>query len=156
MEADLGTILDLAVDMVLTSRSHLRPEVPDQALRSARRRNLGDLQSVLELAEGGMFVAVDEADRPIGHVIVLGNNIDSVSELPQAWVYDLSVRPEWWGRGVGRRLMEVAEGFASELGLDWIGLGVTAANQRALGFYQEIGYGIERYQMAKRLEKRTS
>ncbi len=45
-----------------------------------------------------------------------------------------------------------AEDFARSLGLDWIGLGVTQANQRALSFYQEIGYGIERVQMVKRLE----
>jgi ribosomal protein S18 acetylase RimI-like enzyme len=151
--ADIKTVLQLAVDMVLTSRSDLRPEVPDEAILQARRNNLSQLEDILDLPEGGLFVAVDDRDQVIGHVILMGNNIDSVTELPQAWVYDLSVHREWWGRGVGRRLMQVAEEFALSLGLDWIGLGVTASNQRALGFYEEIGYRKERFQMAKRLEK---
>ena len=152
LAGDIEGILDLAVQMVLASRSDLRPEVPDQAILEARRRNLDQLEAILDMPGGGLFVAVDEYGGLIGHVILMGNNIDSVSEVPQAWVYDLSVRPEWWGRGVARALMSRAEEFASSLGLEWIGLGVTRANQRALHFYQEIGYAVERVQMVKRLE----
>lgn len=152
---DVPAVLELAVQMVLASRSALRPEVSDEAIVRARRHNLGELRSLLDLPDGALFVAVDEQDAPIGHVILMGNNIDTVSELPQAWVYDVSVRRDWWGQGVGRQLMEVAEGFAASLGLEWIGLGVTAANERALGFYEELGYRVERFQMAKRLEKKT-
>jgi ribosomal protein S18 acetylase RimI-like enzyme len=151
---DIDTVLELAVEMVLSSRSHLRPEVPDRSIQETRRTNLGQLRDILGLPEGGLFVAVDAEQRLIGHVIVLGNNIDSVTDLPQAWVYDLSVRREWWGRGVGRRLMQTAEEFAMSLGLEWIGLGVTAGNQRALSFYEELGYQKERFQMAKRLERK--
>lgn len=153
--ADIGTVMDLAVDMVLSSRSDLRPEVPDVALLECRRRNLSQLPEILDLPTGGLFVAADEKDRPIGHVIVMGGNMDSVTELPQAWVYDLSVRPEWWGKGVGRALMAAAEEFTLSLGLEWLGLGVTASNARAVGFYEEIGYRPERIQMAKRLERRA-
>src|SRR5690606_2145904 len=105
-------VLELAVEMVLTSRSDLRPEVSDETVRAARRNNLSRLAVVLEMPEGGIFVAVDESDQPIGHVLVMGGHIDTVTELPQAWVYDISVNPAWWGRGVGRRLMERAENFA--------------------------------------------
>ncbi len=149
---DIEDILTLAVKMVLASRSDLRPEVSDLAILEARRRNLDQLAAILDLPEGGLFVAVDEQGSLIGHVILMGNNIDSVSEVPQAWVYDLSVRPDWWGRGVARGLMARAEGFARSLGLEWIGLGVTRANQRALHFYEELGYAVERVQMVKRLE----
>jgi GNAT superfamily N-acetyltransferase len=150
--ADIPTVTELAVEMVLTSRSDLRPEVSDQTIYQARRNNLAHLEEILDLPEGGLFVAVDGQDQVIGHVIIMGKNMDTVTELPQAWVYDLSVRPDWWGQGVGRSLMKAAEQFAISLGLGWIGLGVTASNQRALGFYQEIGYRPERYQMAKKLE----
>lgn len=151
---DIDAILDLAVEMVLASRSELRPEVSDAAILRCRRDNLAQLSDILDLPEGGLFVAVDEEDQPIGHVIVLGNNVDTVTDLPQAWVYDLSVRRQWWGQGVGQALMAVAEDFAASLGLDWIGLGVTASNRRALSFYERIGYRTERLQMAKRLEKK--
>ena len=150
---DIAGVLELAVQMVLASRSDRRPEVSDQAIVQARRNNLAELESIIDLPEGGLFVAVDPQARLIGHVIVLGNNIDSVTEEPQAWVYDLSVRRDWWGQGLGRELMRVAEDFARSLGLRWIGLGVTASNLRALGFYEEIGYQKERFQMIKRLDK---
>jgi ribosomal protein S18 acetylase RimI-like enzyme len=150
---DIEAVVELAVEMVLASRSDLRPEVSDLAILRCRRHNLSQLGEILELPEGGLFVAVDEQDQPIGHVIVLGNNVDTVTDLPQAWVYDLSVRRDWWGRGVGEKLMQTAEQFAASLGLEWIGLGVTSSNQRALSFYQKIGYRTERFQMAKRLEK---
>ncbi len=152
VSSDIEEVLNLAVTMVLSSRSDLRPEVRDLDIVEARRRNLAQLETILDLPEGGLFVAVDPEGHLVGHVICMGNNIDSVSELAQAWVYDLSVKPDWWGKGVGRALMGRAEDFARSLGLDWIGLGVTQANQRALSFYQEIGYGIERVQMVKRLE----
>lgn len=154
--AELPLVVDLAVEMVLASRSELRPEVSDLAILQARRRNLGTLEELLELPEGAVLVAVNERDAILGHVIVMGNQIDTVSELPQAWVYDLSVRPEFWGQGIGRALMEAAEEFARSLGLEWIGLGVTVANHRAVRFYEEIGYEKERFQMIKRLPEETA
>lgn len=154
--ADLAAVVELAVEMVLASRSGLRPEVEDETILTARKRNLGHLADILEMPEAGIFVAVDESDTPVGHVIVMGGQIDTVTELPQAWVYDVSVQRQWWGRGVGRRLMERAEKFALSLGLEWVGLGVTTDNRRALEFYRELGYEIERYQMVKRLERATS
>lgn len=153
---DIPGVQELAVQMVLTSRSDCRPEVSDLAILQARRRNLTQLEDIVDLPEGGVFVAIAENGEMIGHVILMGNNIDSVTEEPQAWVYDVSVRRDWWGRGVGRELMRAAEDFALSLGLSWIGLGVTASNHRAVGFYQELGYQKERFQMIKRLEKEPS
>lgn len=149
---DIAAILDLAVEMVLASKSPLRPDVPDAAILKARRNNLSQLEWLLGLPEGGVFVAVDKGGELVGHVIVMGNNIDSVTEELQAWVYDLSVRKECWGQGLGRRLMKAAEDFAASLGLKWVGLGVTLSNERATSFYEEIGYRVERVQMLKRLD----
>ena len=96
-------------------------------------------------------MAVDEEDRHIGHILLLGNQTDSVTEAKQAWVYDVSVQKDWWGRGVGRKLMERGEEFARHLGLEYIGLGVTSANQRAVEFYEDQEYHVERVQMVKKL-----
>ena len=150
-EKDIPRIVELAVELVLESRSPYREGVSDDQIQEFRRRNFDHLPTVLELPEGGLFVAVDEKDRHIGHILLLGNQTDSVTEARQAWVYDVSVQKDWWGRGVGRKLMERGEEFARHLGLEYIGLGVTSANHRAVGFYEDQGYHIERVQMVKKL-----
>ena len=145
--------MDLAVELVVTSRSPFRPGIEDDQIRRFRRHNFEHLPTVLELPEGGLYVAKDASGEHIGHILLLGNQIDTVSEVAQAWVYDVSVRRDWWGRGVGRALMAKGEEFARELGLDYVGLGVTSANERAVGFYEELGYQVERVQMIKRLSE---
>lgn len=148
---DVPAIIELAVELVLESRSPYREGVSDAQIQEFRRRNFDHLQAVLDLPEGGLFVAVDENERHVGHILLLGNQTDSVTEARQAWVYDVSVQREWWGRGVGRKLMERGEEFARHLGLEYVGLGVTSANERAVGFYEEQGYHIERVQMVKKI-----
>ena len=150
-ESDIPAIVELAVELVLESRSPYREGISDNQIQEFRRRNFDHLQTVLELPEGGLFVAVDEGDRHLGHILLLGNQTDSVTEAKQAWVYDVSVKREWWGRGVGRRLMERGEEFARHLGLEYVGLGVTSANSRAVGFYEDQGYHVERVQMIKKI-----
>lgn len=150
--SDVEAVRKLAVSVVLASRSSCRPLIQDSVILEARARNLGDLEVVFGLREGGLFVAVDDEDTVIGQVIVMANQLDTVTEVPQAWVYDVSVATSWWGHGVGRELMATAEAFAVSLGVEWIGLGVTASNERAVGFYRELGYEVERFQMIKKLE----
>ena len=144
-------MISLAVELVVESRSPYREEISDEKIREFRQRNFEQLDSVLGLPEGGLFVANDEAGEHLGHILLLGNQIDSVSEARQAWVYDVSVRTDWQGRGVGRALMARGEEFARSLGLEFIGLGVTAANSKAVDFYKAQAYHVERVQMIKRL-----
>ena len=148
---DLSKVISLAVDLVIESRSPYREGISDERIREFRQRNFEQLDSVLELPEGGLFVANNEAGEHIGHILLLGNQMDSVTEARQAWVYDVSVRADWQGRGVGRALMVRGEQFARSLGLEYIGLGVTTANRRAVDFYQAQDYHVERVQMIKRL-----
>lgn len=150
-ESDLDEIARLAVELVTVSRSPHRLDVTDEQIREYRRLNFDHLEEVLSLKEGGLFVANDSGGRHIGHILLLGNQLDSVANLPQAWIYDISVVPEWWGRGVGRELLARGERFAADLGLTYIGLGVTEANARAVKFYLDQDYKIERVQMVKRL-----
>lgn len=149
--ADLPKIVELAVELVTTSRSPHREGVTDSMIRDFRRRNFERLDLVMEQPEGGLFVANDADGEHLGHILLLGNQIDSVADVPQAWVYDVSVRSDWWGKGVGRALMQRGEEFARGLGLDYIGLGVTEANARAVTFYRDQGYEVERVQMVKKL-----
>lgn len=56
-------------------------------------------------------------------------------------VHDLTVRPEWRGRGIGRRLMLGLETIARERGLCKLTLEVRADNPAARALYGSLGFG---------------
>lgn len=55
-------------------------------------------------------------------------------------VQNLYVEPEWRGEGVGSRLLEAAEDFLEEAGVDRIALEAMADNEDAARFYRGRGY----------------
>ena len=62
-----------------------------------------------------------------------------------------------WGRGIGRRMMELVEAEARKSGLDRLKLTVIQENERARRLYERMGYAVDasdgRYcQMSKRLQ----
>lgn len=67
-------------------------------------------------------VAVDAAGQPLGFLGVTGSHVDA-----------LFVHADWYGRGVGRRLM--ADVVATTVD-------VNEANAGALAFYQRLGFRI--------------
>ena len=56
-------------------------------------------------------------------------------------VYAIYVLPEYWSRGIGRRLMEKIEEYLPSSSS--VTLWVLAQNQRGLGFYRKIGYDLD-------------
>jgi ribosomal protein S18 acetylase RimI-like enzyme len=58
----------------------------------------------------------------------------------RGWINYLAVAPDHQGQGYGRRMMEEAERRLLALGCPKINLLVRSTNQRAMGFYQHIGY----------------
>ncbi len=54
-----------------------------------------------------------------------------------SWLY---VHPDRWGEGIGTRLLTGVEGTIERRGGERIRLGVLAANERAIRFYEAAGY----------------
>lgn len=146
---DVPTIIDLAVEMVLHSASPLRT-VGSADIQHYRREDLQTLSDLVGKEHTGVFVA-EQDGQVVGHIVVVAHQRDSSTGMPQAWIYDLSTRAGFWGRGIGQALMARAESFAQAQGMAAIGLGVTLANRRALDFYLQQGYQQERVQMLKNL-----
>ncbi|MEM9884221.1 MAG: GNAT family protein [Planctomycetota bacterium] len=61
----------------------------------------------------------------------------------------ISLRRSWWGRGLGRALMDVLLGFARDDGaIHVVRLGVYAYNRRAIALYERCGFvreGVRRW-----------
>lgn len=149
---DLPNIIDLAVDMVVHSVSPYRSISPEN-VQEFRRRDLMALNDAINQPHIGIFMAEEDGStRFLGAVIVVCGYIESSTGESQSWIFDLSVVPDAWSQGIGEALMQCAEEFARERGFRYIGLGVTTANERAVRFYERLGYAEERKRMIKTLE----
>jgi ribosomal protein S18 acetylase RimI-like enzyme len=121
-------------------QSAYRGIVPDSYLDSmrldvARRgRQMTDRSSTVVES-----VAV-QADAIVGWVVG-GRSRDAFRAGPgQGEIYACYVRPEWWGRGVGRLLMAHAVSALAEAGLDDVTLWVLEDNHRARRFFEACSF----------------
>ena len=61
-------------------------------------------------------------------------------EENRLYVSSLYLLPDFQGKEIGRRLLEAAEKYAAEKGLDDIWIGVMVKNKQALLFYRKFGF----------------
>ncbi len=81
----------------------------------------------------------------------MGTAIDQVSGERYAHIFLIFVHPEHRRRGIGQRLMQIAENWAKARGDRQIGLQVFISNQLALNLYQRLGYNCQSLSMIKSL-----
>jgi GNAT superfamily N-acetyltransferase len=97
---------------------------------------------------GDAFVAVDEADLPLG-LLILHAEQDYFTGHPRAYVDILVVDEAAEGRGVGRALMVHAERWAREHGCAEVCLDVFATKPDAIAFYERLDFRADHIRMAK-------
>ena len=70
----------------------------------------------------------------------------------QATITDLYLEPRYRGKGVGREVLRLVEGFCKKSGVRALELQVSADNSRATRFYQRFGFQAhDRVPMSKQL-----
>lgn len=122
-----------------------RGELPDDYLDglSVDERETqwtGWLAEPEELA--GVLVAEDEGGRVIGFASV-GPSRDEDAGPQTGEVRTIYLRPEWFGRGVGRELFSRANARLRELGYVRATLWVLATNERSRHFYEKAGWAFD-------------
>ena len=70
----------------------------------------------------------------------------------ETFICDFYMDPAHRGRGYGKAAMAVLEAELKAMGVDQIKLRVAQDNPRALALYQELGFVITGYNMAKHLD----
>ena len=95
-----------------------------------------------------IFVAEDESHAFLGYLWVgEGNNM--MTGLKHGYVYDLFVREEFRGKGIGRILLKKAESYCREKRYSRILLMVSVSNEAAIKLYGKMGFKAEQTYMAK-------
>ncbi len=148
---DLGKMIDLAAASVDSSIPPSR-DVSPETVRAARIADLeSSLPQLLPMSHMGLFVAEDENGVFLGHVMGYLGDTESVTGERQGWIFDMSVVEKYRGMGVGTQLMNHFVDFVRKAGFQFVGLLVTSANDKAVSFYERLGFVEERKRMAKRL-----
>lgn len=94
------------------------------------------------LPENSIIVAEGPAGTIAGFVFSTTKQ-DYFTGLPHAHIEVLTVAESAEGRGIGRALLEAAEGWARGRGYGHVTLNVFAVNSRARRVYEQSGYGEE-------------
>jgi ribosomal protein S18 acetylase RimI-like enzyme len=84
------------------------------------------------------FVAATEG-RAAGYARLFFNRDEN-----RLYVSSLYFLPDFQGQGMGGRLLEAAERYAEEKGLDELWIGVMVKNRQALEFYGKVGFEFVR------------
>jgi ribosomal protein S18 acetylase RimI-like enzyme len=77
---------------------------------------------------------------------------EDVTGVERGHVADLAVAEDARRLGVGRALVHAAEGWASRLGLSTLSLDVWTTNERAVAFYESLGFQAESLCLIKDLD----
>jgi ribosomal protein S18 acetylase RimI-like enzyme len=94
-------------------------------------------------------IRVLEADgKAVGYVWlkVMRTSVGTFGRVQHVFVED-----KFRKRGLGKKLMESAEEYLRSRGIKKMKLSVTATNETALSFYEELGYKVKRFVMEKDL-----
>jgi GNAT superfamily N-acetyltransferase len=102
----------------------------------------------------GSLVLVCRVDGAVvGHVILAFSNTahGETQHDRSAWIVDISFRPEFRGRGLGRELLAQAADWASRTGATLMGGQVWQDNAASEAMFRQQGYSAVATQFRKRL-----
>lgn len=109
------------------------------------------IEASLDETEGRQVTLIAERDGvPLGFIQVIESK-DEISQEVCSRVPLLAVSKEAQGAGVGRRLMEEAEGWSKKHGHRLLQLEVFSNNAQARSFYEKSGFQNETIIMVKPL-----
>ncbi|GLQ49508.1 GNAT family N-acetyltransferase [Dyella flava] len=95
-----------------------------------------------------VFIAEDAEGERVGF-IHLQKTQDYFTGRPNCHISDLAVAPRHEGQGVGKALIEYAEGWAREHQCQLVTLAVFPGNERARALYEAAGYNVDLLRLAK-------
>jgi ribosomal protein S18 acetylase RimI-like enzyme len=147
--ADVPFIRELSLEVVGQGIPEQR-DIPTEQVKELCRQGLQDLESwITRKREFAILVAVDteKDNEKAGFIIIEFNHTEESTGEKQSYIFNLAVRPEYWGKWAGHRLVWEACKVSNQRGYRYMTSKVTASNERALLSAVKMGFEIERYQL---------
>ena len=149
---DIDDLCELFDEIDALHRDHL-PGIFQRPNGLARERDY--LLGVMADDNVALLVA-EEAENLIGVVHAIVRDAAAIPVfLPRRYVIvdSIVVRSGFQNRGIGRKLMDRVEGWATARGATSIELNVYEFNETAISFYEGLGYQTLSRKMSKKLKK---
>jgi ribosomal protein S18 acetylase RimI-like enzyme/diadenosine tetraphosphate (Ap4A) HIT family hydrolase len=110
--------------------------IPESDLRSYFDSHYTEASFLSMLNDPSTQVFIAETnDQIVGYARLFFNRDENHLYVPSLYLL-----PEFQGQDIGKRLLEAAEGYAAEKGLDKLWIGVMVKNREALVFYRKVGF----------------
>jgi ribosomal protein S18 acetylase RimI-like enzyme len=97
-----------------------------------------------------IFVAEDESHAFLGYLWV-GEGSNMMTGKEHGYIYDIFVKKEFRGKGIGKILLEKAQSYCREKGYSRILLMVSVNNANAIELYNKSGFKTEQMYKGKAL-----
>ncbi len=135
------------IDIIFDAYSE-HPEYGEHSRKSAKRY-INWLKN-----HSTLFDVVLDNDKPVAFIVADGNWISSFSGDNVGEIHELAIRKSYWGKGLGKYLMNKALKHFKELNLKKAGLWVGEKNKRAIEFYKKYGFKtVRKYNQWVRMER---
>ena len=134
---------DLAPQVITSSYAgHIDSEINDQYLSASGTQRF--LHNIVRFPGCGIFepeaswVLADPSDHKLYGLLLCSRVSAEIGHVTQ-----ICVLPEFQGKGVGRKLLELCSASMQIPGCEAITLTVTEQNLAAVGLYQKLGYRVQ-------------
>ncbi len=107
-------------------------------------------ENLLKRENSEIFIAEDRNRSFLGYIFI-GEGTNMITGHVHGFIYDIFVKEEYRGKGVGKILLEEAQNYCRKKGYSTIGLMVSTKNQEAIKFYIETGFTATQMFMEKEL-----
>lgn len=87
-----------------------------------------------------LFIIAEVEGKIIGSCILSGTNLKREKHKMDL---NISIQKEYWGIGIGKKLIETSIDWAKENNIEKIGLKVDTSNSKAVGLYEKLGFEVE-------------
>ena len=88
-----------------------------------------------------IFLIIESENIPIGYAqLIMNSRDDAINRARPIEIRRIYATQEYFGKGVGKELMQSTIDEAKKRGCDCIWLGVWEKNQRAIDFYEKWGF----------------
>lgn len=91
-------------------------------------------------SQKGIFITAEIDGKPIATCGLEGSNRKRLQHVANLAI---AVKKEYWGIGIGKKLIEASIAWAKDNGISRITLTVDTVNYRAISLYTKLGFEVE-------------